>query len=299
MKFPDKPRHGPDQRPVLTATGDSENALKNHQRWMPVTLCLALLVSPPARAATDDLAAWWSFDQVNDNRTIDSVGKVSDLIGGNFKLVPGVVASALKLDGFTTAIMRPAAAAPRPGGAFTVEAWLALGAYPWNWCPIASQSRGQQAGYSFAVGPRGQLSLQAAVGGQWVACTSKDFALPLRKWTHVVAVFEPGKGGRIHLDGAEVGNTPATGELTAAGDADLHIGVIPGPMKPSNIHREHGTLVGWFSLDGILDELKIHRRALSPDEVRAAFASVTPASAPDLPPRKMPSGPPGPGRFGA
>jgi hypothetical protein len=263
------------------------------------TLSLVLFVSPAAGAAADGLAAWWSFDQVKDRQTMDSSGKVADTIGGNFKSVPGVVGSALKLDGFTTEIVRPAATAPQPGGAFTVEAWLALGAYPWNWCPIVNQSRGQEAGYSFAVGPRGQLSLQAAAGGQWVTCTSQEFALPLRKWTHVAAVFEQGKCIRIHVNGAEAGSVPAAGELAVANDADLRIGVIPAPVKPSNIHRENGTLVGWFSLDGILDELKIHRRALSSDEVQAAFAAVVPTSAPDLPLRKMPSGPPGPGRFGA
>ena len=276
-----------------------DNAMKIRYPLITTTLSLVLLVSPAAGAAADELSAWWSFDQVKDRQTLDLSGKVADTIGGNFKSVPGVVGSALKLDGFTTEIVRPAATAPQPGGAFTLEAWLALGAYPWNWCPIVNQSRAQEAGYSFAVGPRGQLSLQAAVGGQWVTCTSKDFALPLRKWTHVAAVFEQGKGIRIHVDGAEAGSVAATGELAAASDADLRIGVIPAPMKPSDIHRENGTLVGWFSLDGILDELKIHRRALSSDEVQAAFAAVVPAAAPDLPLRKMPSGPPGPGRFGA
>jgi hypothetical protein len=79
----------------------------------------------------------------------------------------------------------------------------------------------------------------------------------------------------------------------------LRIGVIPAPTKPSNIHREHGTLPGWFSLDGILDELKIHSRALNPTEVQAAYAAVRPAAEPELPLRKLPSGPAGPGRFGA
>ena len=55
----------------------------------------------------------------------------------------------------------------------------------------------------------------------------------------------------------------------------------------------------WFSLDGILDELKIHPRALRPEQVAAAFAAIRPATEPDLPSRKLPSGPDGPGRFGA
>ena len=260
---------------------------------------LALLLGPSAAAGTGDLAAWWSFDQIKDRQAMDVSGKIADPIGGNFKPAAGVVGAALKLDGFTTEIVRPAATAPQPGGGFTLEAWLALAAYPWNWCPIVGQSRGQEAGYRFAVGPRGQLSLQVAVGGQWVACTSPDFALPLRQWVHVAAVFEPGKGTRIYVNGRESGNVAAAGELAVASDADLRIGVIPEPMKPSNIHREYGTLVGWFSLDGILDELKFYQRARGPEEIQAAFAAVVPATAPELPLRRMPAGPPGPGRFGA
>ncbi len=38
---------------------------------------------------------------------------------------------------------------------------MAAGAYPWNVCPIVSQADGQDAGYSFAVGPRGQIELPA------------------------------------------------------------------------------------------------------------------------------------------
>ena len=258
---------------------------------------LAALFS--AHADTNDLIAWWKFDRVVNGQTEEGIAHFTDIIGGNSKQTPGVLGTALKFDGFTTEIVRLAPSAPEPGNAFTVEAWLALGAYPWNWCPILDQSRSKQAGYCFAVGPRGQLSLQVAVDGKWVVCNSKDFVLPLRKWVHVAGTFAPGKGVTIFLDGQESGSEAASGKFTPAEDAELRIGVIDGPAKPSNIHREHGTLPGWFSLDGILDELKIHRRALSPAEVHLAFAAIRPPSEPDLPLRKLPSGPPGPGRFGA
>jgi hypothetical protein len=250
-------------------------------------------------APAGDLVAWWSFDRVQNGKTPDGVARVEDAIGGNFQQTPGVVGTAMQFDGFTTEIVRAAASAPRLGQAFTLEAWVALGAYPWNWCPIISQSRGQQAGYYFAVGPRGQLSLQLAAGGKWLACTSKDFALPLRKWVYVAGTFERGKGLVIYVNGQEEGRVPASGAFTRASKAELRIGVIPAPAKPSNIHREHGTLPGWFSLDGIVDELKIHPRALNPTEVQSAYGAVRPATEPELPLRKMPSGPPGPGRFGA
>ena len=254
----------------------------------------ALLAKP-----AENLLVWWSFDQVQNGRTLERVALIEDVVGGNYKQPPGVVGKALQFDGFTTEIVRQAAVATHVPASFTLEAWVALGAYPWNWCPLIEQCRGTNAGYSLAIGPRGQVRLGLAVSGQWRECVSKDFVLPLRQWAHVAATFERSKGLTVFVNGEPAGFAAVSGAITPAPSADLRIGVVPAPVKPSNIHREHGTLPGWFSLDGILDELKVHTRALNPTEVQAAYAAVRPAAEPDLPLRKMPSGPPGPGRFGA
>jgi hypothetical protein len=261
-----------------------------------VTACASAALSA---AAPDAPLASWSFERIDGRSTADGSAAVGDPIGGNFKQSAGVLGKALKFDGFTTEIVRPAAAAPQLGKTFTLEAWVALGAYPWNWCPLLDQSREAQAGYALSLGPRGQLSLQMALGDTWTSCTSKDFALPLRQWTHVAATFEQGVGLAIFINGEPAGTLAASAAFRAAADADLRIGVIPAPAKPSNIHREFGTLPAWFSLDGIVDELKIHGRALSAAELQAAHAAVPTPGEPDLPLRKMPAGPPGPGRFGA
>ena len=86
----------------------------------------------------------------------------------------GAVGNALLFDGFTTVIDRPAADAPRLSGDFSVEAWVAHGAYPWNSCPIITQQRDEEAGYAFSVGPRGQIRLEVAVDGALQSCTSED-----------------------------------------------------------------------------------------------------------------------------
>jgi len=93
-----------------------------------------------------ELLAWWSFDRIDERATADSVAASNDSIGGNFKAVAGVLGKAVKFDGFTTEIVRPAAAAPKVGKSFTLEAWVALGAYPWNWCQLVNQGRELHAG---------------------------------------------------------------------------------------------------------------------------------------------------------
>jgi hypothetical protein len=55
----------------------------------------------------------------------------------------------------------------------------------------------------------------------------------------------------------------------------------------------------WYSLDGILDEVMIHDDVLSEKTIAEFYRASKPSEKPDLPIRIMPSGPPGPGVFGA
>jgi len=54
-------------------------------------------------------------------------------------------------------------------------------------------------------------------------------------------------------------------------------------VKPSNIHREHGTVPVYFCLDGILDELQVWDRALSAKDIALSAQSHPEKKEPDLP----------------
>jgi len=266
--------------------------------FLGLTLSL-ILYSSFVHAADDPLVAWWSFDESERATVKDNVGQIEDALKGSYKYASGAEGTALKLDGYTTCVVRKPAEAPKLVDAFSLEAWVALGAYPWNWCPIVTQSEGNEAGYYFAVGPRGEVTLELAVGGQWHACRSEVFAIPIRKWTHVIGTYGREQGLTVYVNGRQAGHVDISGKPEFCTDVELRIGANHEKMKPSNIHREHGTLPGWFSLDGIIDEIKICNRCLTPEEARSAYGAVEPATKPDLQSRVMPSGPEGPGRFGA
>jgi hypothetical protein len=250
--------------------------------------CLAALCAGAKGVVAEDRApaAWWRFD-------------TAESVSGGFKLVEGVSGKALRLDGFTTVITRKAQDAPPLKGSFSADAWVALAAYPWNWCPILAQEKDTQAGYSFGIGPQGQIGLQLTVGGRWRSVESKE-KLPLRRWAHVAAVYREGSGVRLFLNGVLAGELEVRGSLAAAAGVDLLIGANRGKVLPSNpVPPAQGTLPSWFSLDGILDEVRLFDAALDPDEIARAARLAASAPPPDIPPRVMPSGPPGPGRFGA
>lgn len=83
--------------------------------------------------------AWWKLDTINNNKTIDAVSRIQDSITGYFRPENGVLGKSLKLDGYTSRILRKADDVPRLKNAMTLEAWVALNSYPWNHTAIIDQ----------------------------------------------------------------------------------------------------------------------------------------------------------------
>ncbi len=250
--------------------------------------------------AQEGLVAWWKFDE---GSAVDSVSGIKDQIRGNFEFVEGVSGKALKFDGFTTSVVRKADKAPKLGETFAIEAWIALGAYPWNWCPVVAQEKDEKAGYYFGIDAQGHVGLRLAVDGGWVECISPELpgqkvGLELRKWYHIAGTYDSQNGITVHVDGKAVATSPARGTVEFAPDTDLLIGRNNRKIAPSHPVRDWATYPSWYSFDGIIDEVKIYDRALSAEEITAAFEGVKPKGKPDIRERRFPTVRPT-GRFGA
>lgn len=261
----------------------------------------------------------WTFEKISETTTTEKADAQIDTVRGNWTQVPGVVGWALKLDGYSTRLIRKAEHAPHFTEGFTTEAWVALGAYPWNWAPIVAQektncidapredicwpatidSNQSQSGYYFGISPRGQFALHLSIDGKWHVCASDDFALDLRTWAHVAATYDPQAGVTLYLNGKKIKSLPLRGEFTAAADQELRIGMNHVKRKAAYPVRPFATLPSFYSLDGLLDEVKLYDRALSPEQIAMACRTDKPVPSIPLPPRRMPSGPKGPGKFGA
>jgi len=264
-----------------------------------VSICLLSLP-----AIGEDLAAHWSFNETEGREVRETVSGNKDTIAGNYKYVPGVSGNALRFDGYTTSVTRRDAVAPRLDGPFTIEAWVALQSYPWTWCPIVDNEHDDQAGYYFGIDPEGRIGLHLAVGGFWQTTTS-DLAVPLYKWNHLAGAFDPGGGIFLYLNGKLVRQLAIQGKPTFAQHTNLMIGRNnePRPLAhavrrplPSSFSRP---LPMPISLDGIVDELRIYRRALGAGELEQLWSRNRPVGPDPLFRPVLPSGPDGPGRFGA
>lgn len=111
-----------------------------------IRLATVALASAVLSAQSSELLARWTFDEASGPSALDTVSATRDTITGFHKFVAGVSGNALQFDGYTTHIVRPYKTVPVPKAGFTVEAWVAMDAYPWNWVPVIDHQRDNQAG---------------------------------------------------------------------------------------------------------------------------------------------------------
>jgi hypothetical protein len=235
------------------------------------------------------LVCQWTFDEALD--------KEPDGYTGSLEGVPGVRGRALKFDGHTAFIERKLGNASRPDGALTVESWIALASYPWNWSPIADCSRDELAGFFFGINNEGHVGFKIAAGNSWIEIETES-ALPLAQWAHVCAVFRPGDKVSIYINGKEAVSRKVKGNYVPSRHGKLWIGRNAWPK--TWVEMQLVTKDACFFLDGILDELRIYDRARTEGEISKEYASVSNPPTPALSERKVfPTGPAGSGDFGA
>lgn len=254
-----------------------------------------ILMSANIQAQT--AKAHWDFNNLSNGKSVELISETADTLEGNYREAAGVMGNGIRLDGFTSCLKTQGINRLIKGDEITIESWVALGNYPWNWCPVISTVSKENQGYRLLVGPMGQASLEVAIGEQWVSCSSANESLPLRTWMHIVGVYKANESLQLYLNGELAGTTEINGSIRFPNNG-YQIGFITEAAKPSDIHRTWGTIEQFFGLDGILDEIKVYDTALSASQVTAKFTAIQPG-VPDIAPRKLPTIENHPGRFGA
>lgn len=271
--------------------------------------CLLLLLATAATCTHAEPVARWTFDAFDEaesaaqpetasgtSRFRDDISGVSDRVIGYHRLANGVAGRALRLGGIGSYLERTSAAVPRLDGAFSIEAWIAIGAYPVNWCPIVGQADNQQ-GILFGIDGAGHLGLQLGSDGQWQTVASEE-RIGLGEWMHIAFTFDSGQTATLYLNGKPVATADLPHEPHVAADQPMLIGMNPINQRPQGTLRDETTGAVNAHFDGLLDEIAIYDRALSAAEVATAHERLQAGSA-DLPSRVLPIGPAGTGEFGA
>jgi len=192
--------------------------------------------------------AWWRMDSAAGGVVMDSASGTKDRAAGDLKQNPnGADGKCLKFDGYTCYIERRAADAPRLTDAFSVEAWVALQEYPWNWTAVLDRQSDHKSGCFFGIDYQGAVGLNVAVDGKWYECNTATSVY--NSLMHVNGWSEGAVHTMIHSDGkirfSLAGSEPE--DLESRGT------VAPGSWKHVAIAYSKSAKACRFYIDGKLD----------------------------------------------
>lgn len=229
-------------------------------------LTLAAALPAAASAAPTDLGAYWPLNESKGAVASDASNNHNDGAISGAAHVTGRFARALRFDGIDDQVLIPRSSSLEPA-AVTVEGWVRAGASPGAFRYIVSQGANlcQVASYGLYTDVDGGLAFYVSAGSDTAFASSP--AAPATVWDggwhHVAGTFD-GATVRLYVDGAEVGtgtpwNVPIVYGLPTSQDGLL--GAFGGTCAS-----------GGLNYGGDLDEPRIWRRALSPQELAASAA---------------------------
>ena len=202
------------------------------------------------------LVASYSFDAGVGPTASDTSGNGNHgTISGATWSTSGRYGSALSFDGVNDLVTMPDADSLDLTTAMTLEAWVRPSAIGSGWRTVLLKERPGQLSYAFygAAGtgtPSAQIS--ATTGGEAVAGTG----IPVNAWTHLAATYD-GASLLLYADGVQVASAVATGPIVTSTGA-LRVG-------GNTVWAE------WFA--GLIDEVRVYNRVLTPAEIQADMAA--------------------------
>lgn len=282
-----------------------------------ISICISLL------GQKNDVILHLNFDDPkeipllrssNDRELIENCFTKEIISGNKFTIkglanyVPGVKNTAIKFDGFSSYIEGNLLSDQAFRNNVSIEAWISLGAYPWNWAPIITAGNYEITGFYFGIDSKGRLGFQLSDGTSTLhQCISEinpetKSGLELKKWYHVVGTFSGKNGLAIYINGKLSGtynefSTPRS-IIYSEWENGFRLGKNRVDLAPTDPVRTWATFPSSYTLDGIVDEVKIHGKMLLAEEVGGLYREVVPENKPEFSLRKFPTVKSS-GRFGA
>lgn len=281
-------------QPMNTQSG--REIMKNIKKAM-VAFFAGLLIIGCLSSLAQSPRVYWDFETIKNGKVLEVINRKWDVLEGNYGPAPGIKGQGLRLDGFTALLRSGETKLPELNKELTVELWLALGEYPWNWCPALTTEEGNVRGYRLEIGPYGQVAMTVCIDEKWVSAVTESNVVPLRKWTHIAGLYKANGTIEVYVNGVRSAVSMIKGEMKKSGGNFL-AGMVASPGKPSDIHRTFGTLEDFYGIDGIFDEIKIYDLALTADRIKTNHREHK-IVAPEIQPRRLPAIEKNPRKFGA
>lgn len=208
-------------------------------------------------AAEQGLVAWWAFDEEMDSPVaFDYSGHRLGGIVREAKRADGIDGNALVCDGGCVEVPKNPSLSIE--SAMTITCWIKTdqAGQVNTWIANRVLQGGTHTGYRLGV-VDGKPCFEIPVT-EWSHHLKADIDLPTGRWVYLAGTFD-GKTMRIFVDGEEHGKMDR-----------------PGPINPNDFHLLLGNYdVGHDAhFAGLLDEVKVYDRALSAEEIRAAYQAL-------------------------
>ncbi len=234
----------------------------NHLRAL-LALLTILLVTPMAFEASepnavpnDGLLGWWRFDEGEGLFSANAADPVAEAELHNVSWVTGEFGKALRFNGSDSFVSLPSVPQLDGSDQMSVAAWVyweGTGQYPnilsgGTWSPGGFLFFVSEQSCSFRMGRPGQR--HGVASEQWTETSAPLLSkLPMKRWVHLAAVFK-----RPEL------TTYVNGEKVGSAKWDYPVGQ-QGEMQV-------GRWSGSVSHQGLIDEVRIYKRALDAAEIQ-------------------------------
>ena len=242
-----------------------------HKKWALLFIMTSLLTfatyiadaqDGPLAIVTEGLVSYWPLDEVKKNpqgkKIIeDIVGDNDGLLQGKQKVVKGKFGNALEFDGQNDFIIVGTNNLPLGNAPVTISAWIFK----------AKKGGLERDFYIFSYGVWGTGSPAHGLftkngkrrlnNAMWFAQGNngeiRGPEITLKQWQHVTAIYNGANRNTLYFDGVEVGAVDAP-------DAKVQLGGQGPAIGADTAHNDR-----WL---GLLDEIGIYNRALTPEEVK-------------------------------
>jgi glucose/arabinose dehydrogenase/chitodextrinase len=224
--------------------------------------------APPTPAG---LVGAWAFDEGFGFTTADASGNgnIGTITGATW--TQGRYGNALSFNGADSIVRVASAASLNLTGAMTLSAWIKPTATQSGWRTILQR---QADAYFLDAG--GDAALRPAGGGTLGTSTqyvSGPTANPVDAWTHLALTYD-GATLRLYVNGTQAATRAAAGAIQTTTNP-LWIG-------GNSPYGEY--------FQGLIDEVRVYDRALTPTEIQTDLNTPIVPTAPDTTPPSTPSG---------
>ncbi len=207
-------------------------------------------VAPPS-----GLVGWWK----GESSTTDSAGTNNGTTPFGIAYSSGRVGQAFSFNATSRRVSVPDNSSFILTNALTIEGWINITG-DGGFILFRGDTRSGADPYALTLGASGYISFHIGSESDY---KNLDVAIPYNQWKHVAATFEGSSGDmKVYIDGVLAGQANTSlrpvGALDPAYDPAIGIG-------------NHGGTSYNFPFNGLIDEISLYSRALSPSEIQAIY----------------------------